>query len=259
MKEDKQKIILLSDSHLLKEKNNTLYGCNTYLTFKKVVDHVYSEHKHVDAVIFMGDISQDGSAESYHYAQDILNKLNAPVYFIPGNHDNKDSLYTAFNNNKVKKDKIIEINNWVFILLDTTIPPHDYGHLSEFELSFLRQSLEKHKQRNIIILMHHHPLPINTPLIDEFILKNKDDLLNVISRHERIKMIAFGHVHQVVHGILQSTPFMSCPSTCFQFPFGIKNLMLDLSCVGYRWLILEMDQFITGVVNLNVEEQSDAN
>ncbi len=48
------------------------------------------------AVVITGDVTDDGSPESYRLAAAILADLTAPVYVIPGNHDDRAGLRAAF-------------------------------------------------------------------------------------------------------------------------------------------------------------------
>ena len=41
----------------------------------------------LDAILVSGDLSEDGSLESYHTFKEIIGRLEAPLYVIPGNHD----------------------------------------------------------------------------------------------------------------------------------------------------------------------------
>ena len=46
----------------------------------------------LDAVLVSGDISDDGSAESYIHARAELGRLGLPLYVVPGNHDAREPM-----------------------------------------------------------------------------------------------------------------------------------------------------------------------
>ena len=49
-----------------------------------------------DAVILTGDTVQFGQAEEYALLRELLSPLQAPLYLIPGNRDDKVALREAF-------------------------------------------------------------------------------------------------------------------------------------------------------------------
>ena len=80
------KIIQITDFHLYKDPKQRLYGLvNTNDTLLDVLAVVKKEKP--DLVIASGDLSDDGSKESYQRLQVYLSELNCDVYTIYGNHD----------------------------------------------------------------------------------------------------------------------------------------------------------------------------
>ena len=50
----------------------------------------------VDAIIVSGDISNDGSLNSYYFADRVFSELSIPTYWCVGNHDNLSVMFTTF-------------------------------------------------------------------------------------------------------------------------------------------------------------------
>jgi len=71
------------DGSLLFDKIDT----NTALT--RAVDHLNAMQPPPDLVLVTGDLVNDGTPEEYVEAARQLARLNAPVYPIPGNHDDR--------------------------------------------------------------------------------------------------------------------------------------------------------------------------
>ncbi|WP_419247721.1 metallophosphoesterase, partial [Pseudomonas syringae] len=80
-------LVQLSDSHLFAEADGALLGMSTRDSLEKVVDRVLAEQPHIDLVVASGDISQDGSVESYEAFRRISGRIDAPARWFAGNHD----------------------------------------------------------------------------------------------------------------------------------------------------------------------------
>src|SRR5688572_2871322 len=86
------RIIQMSDLHLLAEINDTLLNVPTHESVKSLIDLIWHDSTKPDLIILSGDISQDGSKNSYLHAINLFKKLNLPIYTTPGNHDDNSVL-----------------------------------------------------------------------------------------------------------------------------------------------------------------------
>jgi 3',5'-cyclic AMP phosphodiesterase CpdA len=85
-KQDLRPVVIaqISDSHIgLKRSSKTNRPIDTRAQLARVVELV--NERHPDAVIVSGDIGE--TPEAWQDARRILSHLTAPVYFLPGNHD----------------------------------------------------------------------------------------------------------------------------------------------------------------------------
>ena len=82
-------LVQLSDSHLFAEAEGTLLGMNTRDSLRLVIERVQAEQPHIDLVIASGDLSQDGSLESYQCFAQMTACLDAPARWFAGNHDER--------------------------------------------------------------------------------------------------------------------------------------------------------------------------
>ncbi len=76
-------LVQISDSHLFAEADGALLGMSTRDSLEKVVDLVLAEQPQVDLVVASGDISQDGSVESYEAFRRISTQIAAPRAGLP--------------------------------------------------------------------------------------------------------------------------------------------------------------------------------
>ena len=80
-------LVQLSDSHLFAETDGTLLGMNTRESLQKVIELVLEQQPQIDLILATGDISQDGTLESYQQFRQLSAQIAAPARWIPGNHD----------------------------------------------------------------------------------------------------------------------------------------------------------------------------
>lgn len=242
------KFLQISDSHLFKNAGKRLIGVNTEASLRAVVG-LASKEENVTGILATGDLSQDGSVESYRQFSDIVKPLGVPVYWIPGNHDNSYYFHHP-ENFPLSSRSVINAGNWRILLLDSVIPGKESGHLSTSELDYI----EKHAhdgERHTLLVLHHQPIPCGSSWLDTMILNNADDFLQLIANKASIRAVLNGHIHQDRQQEIAGVSFISTPSTCFQFKPDTDRFSLDARMPGYRRLILKHDGGIeTEVVRL---------
>jgi Icc protein len=226
------KIIQLTDTHLMKDES-CLFNINTNRAFKKVMSRMQPDLIDTDALFLTGDLSQDESLESYQMIVDSFENINKNIFWIPGNHDSINTMESVFCNQKkfFRKD-ILSTEFWKFIFLDTKHDGTDNGLLSDEQLSFLNSELKKAESRSIALVMHHHPIEVSTPLIDNYILKNKERFWDIVSQYN-VALVICGHVHGDYSLNYGSSQIESSPASCFQFKKGALKLEIDNS-IGYK-------------------------
>lgn len=229
-----------------------LLGVKTQHSLRAIVEHIKDNGQNIDAIILTGDLSQDGSLESYEMLSELVSQINVPAYFIPGNHDNPDNFIQVFPLNKVLTDRHILLGRWQIILLDSQVVPEVQGRVGEAGLDFLQTTLEKHPDLYTIVGLHHPPVAVGSAWLDNINLENKEAFWACIEGFQNVKLVIAGHVHQeneISHGSYKA---LTTPSTCFQFKSKSEDFALEELPPGYRWINLYDDgRYETGVVRLS--------
>lgn len=242
------RIIQISDSHLFADASQSLLGVNTEESFQAVVSFIKNAAGKIDLIIHSGDLSQDGSKESYERVAQALKELQVPVYYIPGNHDNVRTLTAVYPIEPISGHKHIVLKNWHIILLNSQKPGCVEGYLDASQLTYLQHCLQTYPEHQAIIVFHHQPVLMGCAWLDNLGLKNADEFWQLISGYPKVNSVLFGHVHQENVQMVNGVKCYSVPSTCIQFArdcdeFGLENLP-----PGYRWIDLHEDGFLeTGV------------
>ena len=239
------KIIQISDCHI-NNNNSLVYGVNSKKRLYDVVNNILFSKIEFDFILLTGDISDDGSIESYAYVKNILSKLNKKIYYINGNHDLKSNLILTFSDNQmfIHLDEIL-FKNWVFIGLDSCIEGKDFGNLSDSELKKAEIAIDKAKKlnKNCAIITHHHPLYVGTPLIDDCPIINGYDLVNLIEKNNHIKLLITGHVHNRYSIRIGNNAFLETGfSTFAQFQYGGSNELTDIDKDNYGYTYYDLSE-----------------
>lgn len=225
-------IIQITDTHLFKDDDDEIFSVKSNKKFYEVINKIKSNLP--DYFFLTGDISQDETPESYQKIVNIIDALGINTYWIPGNHDDISIMENVFSQSKyMKKADHLLLPYWHYIFLNTKLDGTASGELAETELTKLHRLLNKSNSPNIALIMHHHPIEVQTPLIDQYILKNQNEFWEIVDKYKNIKLIICGHVHGD-YTIQRNEITMECaPATCLQWERGTKNLKIE-NTIGYK-------------------------
>ena len=243
-------VVQLSDSHLFAEENGRLLGMDTADSLAQVVRLVGEEQPAIDLVLATGDLSQDGSLESYQRFRAISAPIRAPIRWFPGNHDEAEPMREAAADTDLL-DPVIDLGAWRVILLDSTIPGAVPGQVTDEQLQLLERAIQVAPDKHLLISFHHHPVSIGSQWMDRIGIHNPERLFAVLDRHPNVRCLLWGHVHQEIDRMRGGVRLLASPSTCVQFAPGSEDFCVDGSAPGYRWLRLHPDGSLeTGVSRL---------
>ncbi|WP_180006115.1 3',5'-cyclic-AMP phosphodiesterase [Acinetobacter sp. YH12237] len=231
-------IVQISDTHLMDQDDLEFVHMNPEHSFHAVMQDITQQYPQADAIFHTGDLAQVPVAATYQRYLKFMQALNIPHYQIPGNHDDAEVFPFYVKSNQVHA---IELGNWCVILLNTAVKNRVDGWMDAAQLQQLDQVLQQHAHQYVIIACHHHPFDMHSHWIDQHKLKNTEDLIDVLARHNQVKLVLCGHVHQDSLNQWQGIQFYSTPSTCVQFKPHSQHFALGTEAPGYRVLHLNAD------------------
>jgi Icc protein len=243
------RILQITDSHLHTDPEWRLAGINTQTSFEWVMDLVKQEANTIDLLLLTGDLVHDASITGYTRLRQHIQRSGIRASCLPGNHDKPETLRLHLAGERVDVPKIVDLGSWVIILLDSTIPHSEGGHLSDQELALLQESLNHYTDRHILIALHHHPIKINSAWMDKMALDNPAPFLSILEQHKNVKGVVWGHIHQTFEAVHSGIRMMGTPSTCIQFVENQDKFGISTTPPGYRWLELSPD----GQINSGIE------
>lgn len=247
-------VIQLTDTHLFARPQQQLLGVETEHTFQAAFTAIRESTPTPDLFLLTGDLSQDGSRESYARLRGYLHGCPIPAYWLPGNHDYLPAMEAELSETVpwqeggrgsavgdcLRSDKAFSRQNWRFILLNSQIPNAEGGYLNHAALSFLEAELawtEQHQQHALICL-HHPPLLTGSAWLDTSTLQEPGRLFRVLDRFSCVRAVLFGHIHQEFCYRRKQVQYLGCPSTCIQFKPSSQRFALDLESPAFRQLSL---------------------
>jgi 3',5'-cyclic AMP phosphodiesterase CpdA len=193
----------------------------------KVVDRVNKLNP--DVVIITGDAVDTGSKEAYDHFKMIIANLNAPIYIIPGNHDDREQMRIAFSNYSYMPaagplQYVIDNILVRLIGLDTNVVMKDYGELTESTIDWLAETLSADLDKPTIIFMHHFPFPVGQPIFDTIICNSSSRFEELVRLAPNIIGIMAGHYHQQLSSTFGGKPFFIGKSVAPSHEFSSDGL-----------------------------------
>lgn len=172
----------------------------------KIINRVNSEG--ADLVLFEGDAVTGSTSDStlssqMSYWVSIMNKLNAPWYYCPGNHEITTSTNQSVLSSKVSQptngpssdtEMVFSFNhqNAHFVFLNS----NHYGQTHHVQRTWLSSDLAANTQPHVFV-MYHEPAYPSGPHIGsslDYYPSERDDLWNrMIAGH--VSMVFDGHEH----------------------------------------------------------------
>ncbi|ODR79724.1 metallophosphoesterase [Haladaptatus sp. W1] len=238
-------VAVVSDAHVSTEKRGT------WKVFHRTRDRLETviadaNAREVDAVVFAGDLTEDGSVADFETVRSLLSDLDAPHVAVPGNHDVPksfdshetpplSSFESAFTpdgfpfHERVGGVDVIGLNS--ASTPDGTLSDCHDGRISADQLAWLDDTLPK---TDAPIVVSHHNLP---GLRDEtdahswrssFPIRNATDVADVLSEHD-VPLHVSGHLHVPAIAETRGVRELVAPSLC---SFPQAYLLFEIGPLG---------------------------
>lgn len=202
-----------------------------------------------DALLVTGDLSHDPEPHSYHrFAAIVADYFDGPLLCLPGNHDLVHPMASLTGEASTGDASTLFFRDWMILGIDSHVDGDVHGHVFPEAIRALGAQLQEANGRHVLIAVHHPPIEVGSPWLDDHRIKNGMELLEWLSEHPGVKGMVFGHVHQIVESSFRHIKLLGTPSTCFQFAPGSRAFAVDDTLPGYRWLALAADGDIGGAV-----------
>ena len=221
-------LVQLSDSHVSADPDTEYRGHQPLARLKRLDETI--RRLAPDAIVLTGDVSEDGSAESYQQVAEWVGGWCDDIAWLPGNHDQRAVMEVVFDRPGFNAGPLIERGGWQLVLLDSAWRDRPEGELDDERLKPLERLTPG---MPALVFVHHQPIAIGSPWIDVYPLVANHRLWERLDSRT-VHAIAFGHVHQVFEGEHQGIACLSAPSTVANSHASTKTFSDDGSGPGTR-------------------------
>lgn len=229
--------VQISDTHINVDPNFTYRVPEpAHVRASTLIDHVNQLPFKIDFILHTGDIMHDPeTAQDYLQAKTAFARSKYPIYYLSGNHDH--ALYMQEGLLDIVPDKPqgkyyyeFEVNGVLIVCLDSSIPHQPHGEIDLNQLLWLDAICSSDDARPLIVVTHHHVLPMGTPWYDRIGTINGEAVHEVLLKAKhRLRAVLFGHVHQNMTMIRDSITYVSVLSSWYQIRTwtGQEELVID--------------------------------
>jgi len=235
------RVLHLTDPHLFADPDGTLRGTATYASLQAVLAHYGAGSWRADIVVVTGDLIQDDSAAAYGNFRKLLGTLALPVYCLPGNHDIRALMCAALATPPFFYCDVLEHGNWLIACIDSCVSGRAGGSVSDAEFARLDAAIAASSARDIMVCLHHPPVPMGSKWLDSVGLDNGDQFLARLARSGKVRLVIAGHVHQDYDREHAGMRIIATPSSCSQFVAGSDEFAIDDRPPAYRRIELHPD------------------
>jgi len=249
------RVLQITDTHLFADPAGELYGVNTRQSLISVLQHINISANQGDLLLLTGDLSHDETESSYDLLNAIIDSLGIPAYSLPGNHDMPVFMERRLQNTTNDGISHFLHGAWMFVLLDSSVPGEVAGYIREDVLRALEDLLGRHASesagdaKHVLVAVHHNPVKVGSAWMDRIGVQNGEALFEVLHKHESVKAVICGHIHQELRTKVNDITVYGTPSSCFQFTPHTPEAAIDDKPPGYRTLTLHDDGTIESRVH----------
>lgn len=211
-------------------------------------------------IVVSGDLSDDGSVDSYEAVNEVLKELGAggtPVLLALGNHDDRTMFYRVVLGEERSGTEGAyhysqEIDGLRVIVLDSTIPGDVGGALGPTQLAWLESQLGEPAPRGNVIVLHH-PCRLAAPShhYPAFIVREAAELEAIVARHrDRVVAVLAGHSHQANSAPFGGTVHVTAPAVLCQLDFFAGEQYIPIPGAGFNLCQIDDGQLVVHPVLL---------
>ena len=181
-------------------------------------------------MIFTGDTVQHGQPEEYAQLRELLEPLDAPLYLVPGNRDDKREMQAAFGDHRHLAESgeflqyAVEDYATRLVALDSTLSGERKGRFCEDRQDWLEDVLSEQPDRSTVLFIHHPPFDVGDHYIGGYRRPEEAAALaDIVHRHSQVDALICGHVHWPIEREWAGTEARIMPSVAVDLRKGIDE------------------------------------
>lgn len=181
------------------------------------------------AIVFTGDLADRGEPGAYDrlraLVEPVAARIGAPVIWVAGNHDDRAALRRGLRDEPGSAEPLDEVHvvdGLRIVVLDTTVPGHHHGEISDAQLAWLREVLAEPAPFGTILAMHHPPVPCVLDLAVTVELREQRRLAAVLDGTD-VRAVLAGHLHFSTSATFAGIPVSVASATCYTQDLAVEQ------------------------------------
>jgi len=213
------RLLHLSDTHLVAPDATRAGPVDTTATLRRALADT-AHLRGIELVVLSGDLSDDGTTESYRTLRDLVEPwaahLGARVVYAMGNHDERTSMRQVLVTRTGAPldgplDQVQDVDGLRVVVLDSSVPGRGYGDLDTDQLAWLAAVLRTPARRGTAVVIHHPPVAASTALLHQLELTDPAALGAVLAGSD-VRVVLAGHFHHALVDQLVGIPVVVAPA-----------------------------------------------
>jgi 3',5'-cyclic AMP phosphodiesterase CpdA len=230
----------ISDTHIGPSPDFERHGHNSYRCARRLVEIINGLPQQPDFVIHTGDVVYDPDPKAYLLAARVFAALDAPIYYVVGNHDRAQDIHHLLpmgpRQDLARERDLLtytfEVKGNRFLVVDARGPqeidPH--GLFSARQLQIVSETVQR-DDSPLTIFTHFPIFPLNSVWMDANMLTLNGPQFHdiLVPARNRIRGVFHGHVHQHMQTVRDGVSYFSVASAFSQFAAwpADKDIQLD--------------------------------
>ena len=215
-------LLHLSDTHLRAPGARLFDVIDGAERMQRTLASIVDSGVRPDALIFTGDLADLGEPEAYTRLRTLVEPaaaaIGARVIWVMGNHDDRAAFRSRLldddSGDATPYDRVEEIDGLRIVTLDSSVPGHHHGEVSDDQLDWLAQVLREPAPLGTVLAMHHPPVPAVLDLAASVELREQRRLAKVL-RGTDVRAVIAGHLHYSTFATFAGIPVSVASSTCY--------------------------------------------
>lgn len=214
-------LVQLTDTHI-ETPGKLLYGkVDTARHLQESVQEINAMQPQPDLVMVTGDLVEVPNEASYDHFARLIEPLQAPVYLLPGNHDDPQVMLEMFGDTPMFPAVHATIQYAIddfpvrILALNSHFQGSELPDFGAHRLHWLQQTLADADQPTLLAI-HHPPMKTGIGFIDMVGATWYAGITRLVQQHPQVQLVICGHGHSDLVGRIGTVPVYMAGSTAHQ-------------------------------------------
>lgn len=222
-------ILHLSDTHFVGGPGLLHGKVDSDANLKKLFRDFAETKARPEAIVLTGDLADTGDADAYQRLRALVEPaaeaIGAQVIWVMGNHDTR----TPFRKHLLDSDAgeqsvdvVHDVNGLRIIALDSTVPGHHHGEITDEQYAWLAEVLSTPAPHGTVIALHHPPVPSLLDTLSFVELREQARFAEAI-RGTDVRAVLGGHLHFNTFSEIGGVPVSVASATCYTQDLNVER------------------------------------